>query len=411
MTKLRMDVGTADPTVHDTEANAPHDRGRLGVLSVGHFVVDFSVGMLSPMLPAFKRALDLSDFRTSLILAAVTFSSSFIQPLFGMVADRITATWFLWAGVGAAALGMGFAGLATSYWLLLTLIVIGGLGVGAYHPEAARLANHFAGSRKASGVAWFTVDGNIGFALGPLLVALLITRFDERTTLIVLVPGAIALAVLLANARRMHVPVTRAASHTTARSDVRGMSWLVTAVSLRTWAQFGLMAIVPLYLTAERGMSGRQQGLVIFAFVMTGAIGTMVGSPVADAIGGRPMLAGSLLLAAPATAGFILTTGAMSVVFLSLAGFMLMASFSATVVMGQRYMPHRLALAAAWVLGFGAIGAATPWLPAIGWIADAHGREMALWIITAVPVVGAAVAALTPEPRILEGNRAARTAG
>ena len=189
------------------------------------------------------------------------------------------------------------------------------------------------------------------------------------------------------------------------------MSWLVTAVSLRTWAQFGLMAIVPLYLTAERGMSGRQQGLVIFAFVMTGAIGTMVGSPVADAIGGRPMLAGSLLLAAPATAGFILTTGAMSVVFLSLAGFMLMASFSATVVMGQRYMPHRLALAAAWVLGFGAIGAATPWLPAIGWIADAHGREMALWIITAVPVVGAAVAALTPEPRILEGNRAARTAG
>lgn len=405
-----MNVRTADHTVHATESNAPHDRGRLGVLSVGHFVVDFSVGMLSPMLPAFKRALDLSDFRTSLILAAVTFSSSFIQPLFGLVADRVTATWFLWAGAGAAALGMGFAGIAPSYWLLLTLIVIGGLGVGAYHPEAARLANHFAGSRKASGVAWFTVGGNVGFAMGPLLVALLISRFDERTTLIVLVPGAVALAVLLVNARRMHVPVTPA-KQTLARSDVRGMAWLVTAVSLRTWAQFGLMAIVPLYLTAERGMSGRQQGLVIFAFVMTGAVGTMVGSPVADAIGGRPMLAGSMLLAAPATAGFILTTGAVSVVFLSIAGFMLMASFSATVVMGQRYMPHRLALAAAWVLGFGAIGAATPWLPIIGWIADAHGREMALWILTGVPVVGAAIAALTPEPRFFEGNRAVRTTG
>ncbi len=264
-----MDIRTADP-IHENESNDRHDRGRLGVLAAGHFVVDFSVGMLSPMLPAFKRALHLSDLRTSLILAAVTFSSSFIQPLFGLIADRVTATWFLWAGVGAAMLGMGFAGLASSYWLLLALIVIGGLGVGAYHPEAARLANHFAGTRKASGVAWFTVGGNFGFALGPLLVALLITRYDERTTLIVLVPGIVALGVLLANAGRMHVAVPHARARLDTRSDVRGMAVLVTAVSLRTWAQFGLMAIVPLYLTAERGMSGRGQGLVIFAFVMTG---------------------------------------------------------------------------------------------------------------------------------------------
>jgi FSR family fosmidomycin resistance protein-like MFS transporter len=112
------------------------------------------------------------------------------------------------------------------------------------------------------------------------------------------------------------------------------------------------------------------------------------------------MLAGSLLLAAPCIAGFILTDGAMSIVSLTLAGFMLMASFSATVVTGQRYMPHRPALAAAWVLGFGAIGAATPWLPFIGWIADAQGREVALWVLASVPVAGGILAALTPEPRL-----------
>lgn len=379
--------------------NTPPDRGRLGVLSAGHFVVDFSVGMLSPLLPAFKRALNLSDLRTSLILAAVTFSSSFIQPLFGVVADRVRATWFLWGGVGAATLGIALAGVSTNYWLTLALVVVGGLGVGAYHPEAARLANHFAGTRKATGVAWFTVGGNVGFAVGPLLVALLITDFDERTTLVLAVPGAIALAVILANLPAMRVAVAPASERRTGRSHVTGMSLLVTAVSLRTWAQFGLMAIVPLYLTEERGMSGREQGLVIFAFVMTGAVGTIVGARIADAIGGRPMLVASLLLAAPAIAGFIATGGAVSIVLLAAAGFMLMASFSATVVMGQRYMPHRLALAAAWVLGFGAIGAATPWLPLIGWIADAQGREVALWVLAAVPIVGALVAAVTPHPR------------
>jgi FSR family fosmidomycin resistance protein-like MFS transporter len=369
------------------------------VLAAGHFVVDFSVGMLSPLLPAFKKALQLTDLRTSLILASVTFSSSFIQPLFGMVSDRVRATWFLWAGVAAATLGIGLAGVAPSYWMVLALVVVGGLGVGAYHPEAARLANHFAGSRKATGVAWFTVGGNIGFAMGPLLVALLIPHLEQRTALIVAVPGAIALAVLLANLQQMHVPVQRNNGSGAARKNLGPMVMLVTTVSLRTWAQFGIMAIAPLYLTDDRGFSGREQGLAIFAFVIVGALGTVVGSPIADAIGGRPMLAGSLLLSAPCIAGFIVTDGPISMVLLAGAGFMLMGSFSATVVMGQAYMPDRLALAAAWVLGFGAIGAATPWLPIVGWISDVHGRDVALWVVAAAPIAGAALAILTPHPR------------
>lgn len=388
---------TAGPT--PVQGVVPADRPRLGVLATGHFVVDFSVGMLSPLLPAFKKALQLSDLRTSLILAAVTFSSSFIQPLFGLFADRVRATWFLWAGVGAATLGIGLAGVATTYWMVIALVIIGGLGVGAYHPEAARLANHFAGSRKATGVAWFTVGGNIGFAVGPLLVALLIPHLEQRTALSVAVPGGIALAVLFAHLPRMHVPVQVREPASRTRQDVGAMAMLVTTVSLRTWAQFGVMAIAPLYLTAERGFSDREQGLAIFAFVIVGALGTVVGSPIADAIGGRPMLAGSLLLAAPCIGGFVASDGPLSIVCLAGAGFMLMASFSATVVMGQAYMPDRLALAAAWVLGFGAIGAATPWLPVVGWIADTHGRDVALWVTAVVPIVGAALALLTPTPR------------
>jgi MFS family permease len=88
-----------------------------------------------------------------------------------------------------------------------------------------------------------------------------------------------------------------------------------------------------------------------------------------------------------------------------------MASFSATVVMGQQYMPHRPALAAAWVLGFAAIGAATPWLPVIGAIADAAGRETALWIIAAIPVVSAAIAAFLPDPRHNGRDGTATTTG
>lgn len=372
------------------------------LLGSGHFVVDMTVGALSPLLPVFKKAMGLSDLRTSMVLASLTFSSSFIQPLFGLIADRARATWFLWGGVALAACGLAFAGLVSSFALLLLLIVGCGLGVGAYHPEAARVANHLAGSRKASGVAWFTIGGNLGFAIGPLAVALFIPLLDERTTLIFLVPGAIACTMLLTNTRRIGLPVIARpagqATPATGRSDRRGMTLLVTAVSLRTWVQLGLMTIVPLYLTDQRGLSDRHQAFVIFAFVMTGSLGTIAGSLVADRIGGRAMLMGSLPLATPLIGLFILMDGSAGIVAFAAAGFILMASFSATVVMGQEYMPHRLALAAAWVLGFGAIGSATPWLPAIGAIADAHGRETALWIIAALPVAAAAVAALLPTP-------------
>jgi FSR family fosmidomycin resistance protein-like MFS transporter len=369
------------------------------LLGSGHFVVDMTVGALSPLLPVFKKALGLSDLRTSLVLASITFSSSFIQPLFGLIADRVRATWFLWGGVAFATIGLSLSGLVDAYAVLLALIVVCGLGVGAYHPEAARVANHLAGARKASGVAWFTIGGNLGFAIGPLVVALFVPLLDERTTLVFLLPGAAACTLLLVFHDRIAHPIApRHATAAAGRSDLRGMTLLVTAVSLRTWTQLGLMTIVPLYLTSERGLSTREQGLVIFAFVMTGSLGTIAGSVVADRIGGKAMFVGSIPLATPLVGVFIVSDGAGGIVALAAAGFILMASFSATVVMGQDYMPHRLALAAAWVLGFGAIGSATPWLPAIGAIADAQGRETALWIIAALPLLAAAVAVLMPRP-------------
>jgi FSR family fosmidomycin resistance protein-like MFS transporter len=215
------------------------------------------------------------------------------------------------------------------------------------------------------------------------------------------VPGAIACALLVTFGSRIAHPVALGPPivATARRTDLRGMTLLVTAVSLRTWVQLGLMTIVPLYLTDDRGMSTRGQGFVIFAFVMTGSVGTIAGSVVADRIGGKAMFVWSIPLAAPLIGAFVLLDGAAGIVALAAAGFILMASFSATVVMGQEYMPHRLALAAALVLGFGAIGSATPWLPAIGAIADAAGRETALWILAALPLLAAAVVAYLPRPR------------
>jgi FSR family fosmidomycin resistance protein-like MFS transporter len=380
---------------------ADHDRGGLVLLASGHFMVDMTVGGLAPLVPVFTVAFALSDLEASLILAASTLSSSAIQPLFGWVADRRPAPWFLWGGVALAAVMFALAGVVGGYPWVLACIVGSGIGVAAYHPEAARLAHRLAGERKASGVAWFMTGGNLGFAAGPLVTALFIPLLDARATVVVLIPAAVVCGVLLARRARVTLPVTpvheaRAAG---GRSDVRGMTLMVSLTTLRTWTQFGLLLLVPLILTEERGWSDRQAGLAIFAFTMSMVFGTIAGAALADRIVGRRMQAWTLPLAAPLVVGVALAPTGVAVACLALCGFVTLASMSVTVVMGQAYMPHRMALAAGLMIGFASIGSAAPGVILIGAIADATSRETALLVVAAFPLVAGLLAAMLPRPR------------
>jgi FSR family fosmidomycin resistance protein-like MFS transporter len=375
------------------------DRTGLALLGTGHFVIDMTVGAIPAFIPVFSDLFDLSDTKASMILGASVVSSSAIQPAFGWLADRRSSTWFVWGGVLIAAVGLALAGLAGGYWVLIAAIVASGLGVAAFHPEAARVANHLAGERKATGVAWFSVGGNLGFAAGPLVAALFFPLMsDARTTLVYIAPGVAVCLLLLANADRIHHPLTLPARRAGARSNVPGVTLLVSVVTLRTWAQFGVLTIAPLFLKETRGLTTQETGLVIFAFSMSGAAGTIAGAVMADRMGGRRMLMTTTPLVAPLLALFILTDGAASLVALSAAGFVLLASFSVTVVMGQEYMPHRLALAAGLMIGFAAIGSGAIGLAWIGPLADLAGRETALWAVAALPLAATLLSAALPPP-------------
>lgn len=390
-------------------ARVAPDRAGLALLGTGHFVIDMTVGAIPAFIPVFSDLFDLSDTEAVMILGASVFSSSAIQPAFGWLADRRNCAWFMWGGVLLAAVGLALAGLAGGYAVLIAAIVASGLGVAAFHPEAARVANHLAGSRKATGVAWFSVGGNLGFAAGPLVAALFFPLMsDARTTLVFLVPGVAACVLLLALRDRVRHPVIApsAARRAGARSNLPGMTLLVSVVTLRTWAQFGVLTIGPLFLQETRDFSTGQTGLVVFAFSMAGALGTIAGAVMADRIGGRLMLMATTPAVTPLLALFLLTEGAVSIVALSAAGFVLLASFSVTVVMGQEYLPHRLALAAGLMIGFAAIGSGAIGLAWIGPLADLAGRETALWAVAALPLAATILATLLPtsHPRTTEAS-------
>lgn len=390
---------------------APPDRAGLAMLATGHFVIDMCVGALPALLPVFTALYALSDLAAAMILAASLLASSAIQPLFGLLADRRPAPVFLWGGVAVGALGLAAAGLVGGYAGVIACIVGSGLGIAAFHPEAARVANRISGDQKATGLAWFMVGGNAGFAAGPLVASLAIPFLDERATLVFLLPGAAVSALLLVRGGRLAAalppPETVRRERAPGLAHVPGVGLLLAVTTLRTWVQFGLLALVPLFLVEARGFSDGSAGMMVFAFAGAGAVGTIAGAALADRVGGRRMLLWSLPPATPAIAGFLLIDGAVGLALFAFAGFITMASFSVTVAMGQEYLPGRLALAAGLMIGFGAIGSAPPGLALFGAIADLAGREAAIWGLAALPLVAAALSAALPAPRSAPRARAA----
>src|SRR5438128_9956974 len=109
-------------------------------LSGGHLAVDFASGSVPALIPFLTDKFDLNyAFAASLLLAA-TVSSSVVQPLFGLRSDRRGALWLIPGGAALAAVGVGLAAISSTYFLVLILVLIGGVGVAAFHPEGAHFA-------------------------------------------------------------------------------------------------------------------------------------------------------------------------------------------------------------------------------------------------------------------------------
>src|SRR6202011_427611 len=137
------------------------------------------------------------------IVLAQAISSSVVQPAIGHLADRRSMPWLIVGGLLLAGGGVAALGVASSFPLLLLAALVSGIGVASFHPEAARFANYVSGDRKASGMRWFTVGGNLGFAIGPAFATAALAAWGMTGTLAAAVPVAVVAVVVMYELRRL----------------------------------------------------------------------------------------------------------------------------------------------------------------------------------------------------------------
>jgi MFS transporter, FSR family, fosmidomycin resistance protein len=371
------------------------DRRALAVLGAGHLCVDLCQGAVPALLPFLASQRGYSYAALGALVLFSTIGSSIIQPLFGALSDRIATPWLMPGGLALAGTGIALAGPAPTYGLTVAAVVVSGLGVAMFHPEGAKFAGLASRERQGRGMSLFSVGGNAGFALGPLLTTPLVLIFGLGGTLaLVAFPAAAALLIAreLPRLRRLERPVDAAAG---GRDDWGAFSRLGALIAVRSGVYFGLQAFVPAYFVAELSSSEAAGNAALTIMLACGALGTLVGGGLVDRWGARGVLVGTQVLLLPLLVVLPLAGGPAATVLLGAIGFFTIASFSITVILGQAYLPSHFGLASGVTLGL-AIGLGGVEATALGAIADAAGLPAVLWTVAVLPVPAILLAVSLP---------------
>lgn len=375
------------------------DKRAMAALSSGHLATDFANGSLPALLPFFVDRFGLNYVLAATIMLASTVSSSVIQPLFGLWSDRRGAIWLLPTGVALAGIGIALAADAPSYWLVILLVVVSGIGVAAYHPEGSKFAAYVSGRRRASGMSLFSLGGNIGYALGPIVATPIVLAFGLRGGFLLVAPCLVVAALLLALAPYLGRFVPEPRSHETRAGEDRlgPLALLLGVVAFRSVTWFGLITFVPLW-EVSLGHSKSYGNHLLSLMLITGGLGTLALGPAADRFGRRPVLLLSSAATAPLVLLFIMVGGIPGAFALGLIGCSVMGTFGVTMVMGQEFLPSRVGMASGLVVGL-SIGLGGIAAVVLGAVADSVDLESALYVTAAAPVLAVLLTLRLPSSR------------
>ena len=368
---------------------------RLAVLAGAHFTIDAYSSFFTPLLPLLVAKLGLTLANVGALVALASVTSSFSQPLFGLIADRLRRPWFVAVGPMVAAGFLTSVGLAPSYPVLVMLLMAGGVGVAAFHPQAAALAIGTSPQR-ALAMSFFVTGGTVGWALGPLFAVTTVAVVGLTHTYLAAIPGAMASLALIAWFARV-APLRGERRHTRLadlRPHARPLAMLYFAVVCRSAVSMGFATFLPLHLAAQ-GWSVQAGGWLTSAYLTCGALGGFLGGALAERFGGRRIVIGSFVSATPLFAGFLLLPDKPALASL-LAGYLLLQmALPVNIVLGQELVPEHAGTVASLLMGF-AWGLGALLVGPVGALADHTSLRTGLAALASLLVIGAWCASRFP---------------
>ncbi|MBP2637464.1 MAG: fsr 3 [Firmicutes bacterium] len=379
-------------------------------VAVSHFFCDIGMGALPAILPFFILQYGMDYQAVAGLMFASCFLSSVVQPTFGWLADRTSKTWLMPLGVFLAGAAMGAAGLFEDYWAIFAVVTVSGIGGAIFHPEAARMIHKLSGTKKGTAMSIFSVGGNGGFAVGPIIAVTAITAFGMKGTAVFCLLALVMAMILLVIVPKMKADI---AQITVVEKSTEGKSTEPKSNLQNDWVSFarltllivfssivicGLRSFIPLYLVKVVGVSAASAASALTLLFMFGVVTTLIGGLLADRIGYLKVVQMSYVLLAPMVGLLSQTTNAfISYALMIPIGFAMFSPFSSVVVLGQSYLARSIGFASGVTLGL-SFSVGGMFIPLIGGFADNHGLPATMELLTLFAIVAAFCSFLLSKP-------------
>ncbi len=385
---------------------------RLASISYGHFAIDILNSSIAIILTSVSGDFDLSVSQIGFGAMIYTFAAAFSQPLFGLVADRLRGRWLGAIGLAWTILFYALAAFSPSYPVLITLLTIGALGSGAFHPVGIVNAADAGGDYPTSSTSIFFLLGQSGLALGPIVSGIVLQNMGLAGLpyiALAMTPAVVMMAIFLNDPMTDHAPQPEskptehstdvAAPTVTQRPQVGRLvvTAFVLAIALRATTIQSFAVLLPKYFD-NLGFTSGEYGLMLGIFTMGGALGTLSGGIFGDRFERRTLMVAALLCSVPFSLALLNTQGMAYFVAAFIAGGLLNVPHSIMLIIGQELLPKRKGFIGGAVLGFMfASGAGMAWVAS--WFADWIGLTTVLTVLAFFPIGAAAVTLLLPRSR------------
>ena len=260
-------------------ARAPYIRV-VGAVSAAHFMSHYYIILLAPLMPFVRDEYQVTYTEIGLAFAVFNIVTGVFQTPAGFLVDRLGARALLILGLAIGATSFVTAGLVDSFWVMIAMFGIAGMGNTVYHPaDYTLLSQHVPADRIGQAFSLHTFAGMLGSAVAPASLLMMQSSWGWRGAFVGAGVFGFAVALLLLLVRDGTTPTANAGTRPPPDSSDTGWRLLLSAPILLNLAFFILLAM----------MSG---GLYNYSVV---ALGALYGTPVTTA---NVALTGNLLLSA-----------------------------------------------------------------------------------------------------------------
>ncbi|HUJ88723.1 MAG TPA: MFS transporter [Syntrophorhabdales bacterium] len=378
-------------------------------VAVCHVLTDSMASLLPSIYPMFKTLLHLSFGQVGLLAFTAQLTSSLLQPVFGLYTDRHPKPFSLPIAVSSTLVGLLLLSVASSFRGILFAAALMGLGSSVFHPESSRVARLASGGRYGLAQSMFQVGGNIGFAVGPLLVAFVVLSRGQSSiawfSLIALM--AIILLIPVGLWYRSHLtqrskagPVHAAPSPVSPKKVRLSVAILVALIFSKYFYLSSINNYLIFYLISKFHVSLRDAQIHLFLFMASVAVGTFIGGPIGDRVGRKYVIWVSILGVLPFTLLLPHASLFWTTILTIVIGLVLASAFSAIVVYAQELLPGKVGMIAGLFFGL-AFGIAGVGAALFGRLADLTSIDFVYKVCAYLPAIGLLTAFLPNlhEPR------------